>query len=231
MRGKSDLLREAGHGCRPSPWVFWPTCGPAWREQDVAQAVEAGLRRAGFDGPAFDTIVASGPRAALPHGRASERLIGRGRARRAGLWRYLRRILRRFDANCRAAATPDRTPRAWHGRRARGAIGRHRGGGAGSDAARQSIGRRGKCWTRHGLAIASRMARVTAWGSKCTRRRGWGLRRTDAAGVPMTGTASTARPSACRAWCSRSNRGPTCLAGEASASRMTCSSRRPASKC
>jgi Xaa-Pro aminopeptidase len=48
------------------------------RERDVAQSVEAGLRRAGFHGPAFDTIVASGPRAALPHGRASDRTIQSG---------------------------------------------------------------------------------------------------------------------------------------------------------
>jgi Xaa-Pro aminopeptidase len=47
-------------------------------ERDVAQAIEAGLRRAGFSRPAFDTIVASGPRAALPHGRASDRVIQRG---------------------------------------------------------------------------------------------------------------------------------------------------------
>jgi Xaa-Pro aminopeptidase len=48
---------------------------PGLREQDVAQSVEAGLRRAGFYGPAFDTIVASGPRGALPHGRATDRMI------------------------------------------------------------------------------------------------------------------------------------------------------------
>ena len=53
---------------------------PGLREQDVAQAVDAGLRRAGFYGPAFDTIVASGPRAALPHGRASDRTIQPGEA-------------------------------------------------------------------------------------------------------------------------------------------------------
>jgi Xaa-Pro aminopeptidase len=47
-------------------------------ERDVAQAIEAGLRRTGFSRPAFDTIVASGPRAALPHGRASDRVIQPG---------------------------------------------------------------------------------------------------------------------------------------------------------
>jgi Xaa-Pro aminopeptidase len=36
------------------------------------------LRRAGFERPAFDTIVASGPHSALPHARPSERRISEG---------------------------------------------------------------------------------------------------------------------------------------------------------
>jgi Xaa-Pro aminopeptidase len=48
------------------------------REVDVAQAIEAGLRRMGFDKPAFDTIVASGPNSALPHARAGERRLATG---------------------------------------------------------------------------------------------------------------------------------------------------------
>ena len=51
---------------------------PGTRERDVAQALEAGLRRTGAERTAFDTIVASGPRAALPHGRAADRLLGAG---------------------------------------------------------------------------------------------------------------------------------------------------------
>jgi Xaa-Pro aminopeptidase len=51
---------------------------PGQREHDVALALEAGLRRAGFTRPAFDTIVASGPRSALPHGRASDRMLASG---------------------------------------------------------------------------------------------------------------------------------------------------------
>lgn len=51
---------------------------PGVREVDVAIGVEMGLRRAGFSGPAFDTIVAAGPRSALPHARATDRVIGPG---------------------------------------------------------------------------------------------------------------------------------------------------------
>lgn len=51
---------------------------PGAREVDVAIRIETGLRRAGFSGPAFDTIVAAGARSALPHARASDRAIAVG---------------------------------------------------------------------------------------------------------------------------------------------------------
>jgi Xaa-Pro aminopeptidase len=48
------------------------------REIDVAAALESGMRRVGFMRPAFDTIVASGPAAALPHARAGSRPLAAG---------------------------------------------------------------------------------------------------------------------------------------------------------
>ena len=47
-------------------------------ERDTATDIERLLRDAGFDKPAFDTIVASGPNAALPHARPTERTITEG---------------------------------------------------------------------------------------------------------------------------------------------------------
>ena len=47
-------------------------------ERDVALAIDRRVRQAGFDRPAFDTIVASGPNAALPHARPGERTITEG---------------------------------------------------------------------------------------------------------------------------------------------------------
>ena len=44
-------------------------------EREVAALVEADLRRQGFDKPAFDTIVASGPNGARPHHRAGGRVL------------------------------------------------------------------------------------------------------------------------------------------------------------
>jgi Xaa-Pro aminopeptidase len=47
-------------------------------ERDVAAAIEAALREAGYERPAFDTIVASGPNGALPHYRAGHRTLHTG---------------------------------------------------------------------------------------------------------------------------------------------------------
>ena len=48
------------------------------RERDVAFAIEHAMREAGYERPAFDTIVASGPHAALPHHRAAARSLAAG---------------------------------------------------------------------------------------------------------------------------------------------------------
>ena len=47
-------------------------------ERVVAGVIEASLREAGFERPAFDTIVASGPNSALPHYRAGNRALAQG---------------------------------------------------------------------------------------------------------------------------------------------------------
>jgi Xaa-Pro aminopeptidase len=47
-------------------------------ERDLAAIIEWELRQKGFDKPAFDTIVASGPNAAIPHHRAGDRHLAAG---------------------------------------------------------------------------------------------------------------------------------------------------------
>jgi len=47
-------------------------------EQDLALAIDCLIRQAGFERSAFDTIVASGPNAALPHARPGGRTITEG---------------------------------------------------------------------------------------------------------------------------------------------------------
>ena len=44
-------------------------------EREVALAIDMRIRRAGFSKPAFDTIVAAGPNAALPHAHPGERRL------------------------------------------------------------------------------------------------------------------------------------------------------------
>jgi Xaa-Pro aminopeptidase len=50
------------------------------REYEVAAEIEYAMRRRGSEGAAFETVVASGPRSAHPHGVASDRVIMRGDA-------------------------------------------------------------------------------------------------------------------------------------------------------
>jgi Xaa-Pro aminopeptidase len=51
---------------------------PGTKESEVALAIEFTLRRLGAEEKAFDVIVASGVRGAMPHGVASDKLIGMG---------------------------------------------------------------------------------------------------------------------------------------------------------
>ena len=55
-----------------------PTVHPGDRELDVAARLEAALRQRGSEWHPFPTIVASGPRSALPHARSTERVIAPG---------------------------------------------------------------------------------------------------------------------------------------------------------
>lgn len=51
---------------------------PGVREIEIAAEIEYHMKKLGASGPSFDTIVASGKRAAMPHGVASEKVIEMG---------------------------------------------------------------------------------------------------------------------------------------------------------
>jgi Xaa-Pro aminopeptidase len=53
---------------------------PGRRERDAARALAVAILRQGADGLAFDPIVGSGPRSALPHARPGDRRIARNEA-------------------------------------------------------------------------------------------------------------------------------------------------------
>lgn len=71
-------LREAGRRLSDVAKCIIPKALAGVVERELAAVIETELRRAGFDKPAFDTIVASGPNAARPHHRAGERRLERG---------------------------------------------------------------------------------------------------------------------------------------------------------
>lgn len=74
--GEIETLREAGRRIsavarRARTWIQ-----PGRTERQIAAAVDAAMRTAGFERPAFDTIVAAGANAALPHARPTNRVVG-----------------------------------------------------------------------------------------------------------------------------------------------------------
>lgn len=61
--------------------IFEEICtfvAPGMTETEVAAEIDCRMRRAGAENPAFDTIVASGPRSSLPHAKPTNRALTRG---------------------------------------------------------------------------------------------------------------------------------------------------------
>jgi Xaa-Pro aminopeptidase len=76
-----DELAAVEHACQITDRVFERLIGERFvgrTERDVAWTIEQLFHEEGADAVAFETIVASGPNSARPHGRATERQIGRG---------------------------------------------------------------------------------------------------------------------------------------------------------
>ncbi len=73
-----EAMRSAASlGCRLFDDVL-NSVVPGARESEIALRLEQGARRGGADGMSFETIVASGVRSALPHGRATAAKLPRG---------------------------------------------------------------------------------------------------------------------------------------------------------
>ena len=73
-----EVFTEAGARLSDAAKCIIPKALAGMREREVAAVIEAELRRVGFDKPAFDTIVASGPNSAVPHYRAGDRVLTAG---------------------------------------------------------------------------------------------------------------------------------------------------------
>jgi Xaa-Pro aminopeptidase len=71
-------LREAARRLTPVADAAFSLVRPGVSERAIAARIESALREQGFERPAFDTIVASGPNGALPHYRAGDRTLVNG---------------------------------------------------------------------------------------------------------------------------------------------------------
>ena len=66
-----EACRMAAVGMQTAKEIMWL----GTKERDAAAEIEYSMRKAGSDGVAFETIVASGPTSAFPHGSNLERII------------------------------------------------------------------------------------------------------------------------------------------------------------
>jgi Xaa-Pro aminopeptidase len=69
------VLRQAAQGLTAVAALAMDVIRVGTTEREVAAVIETALRKAGYERPAFDTIVASGPNSALPHYRAGDRTL------------------------------------------------------------------------------------------------------------------------------------------------------------
>jgi Xaa-Pro aminopeptidase len=76
--GELRLIRRAVRITEQVLSEVLPMIRPGVRESEIAAEITYRQRRGGADGDAFDPIVASGPRSALPHARATGRRIRTG---------------------------------------------------------------------------------------------------------------------------------------------------------
>jgi len=72
------IFREAAARLTEVAACILPKVSVGRQERDVAWDIEVALRHGGFERPAFETIVASGPNSARPHHRAGTRRIEDG---------------------------------------------------------------------------------------------------------------------------------------------------------
>jgi Xaa-Pro aminopeptidase len=82
VKDEAEILtmREAARRLSAVTLEVWSAVSPGRTEREVAADIDAALLRGGFDRPAFETIVASGPNSALPHARPTPRRLQSGEA-------------------------------------------------------------------------------------------------------------------------------------------------------
>ena len=76
--GERDAIRKAAAIADRAFERILEELRPGRTEREIALRLEFMMREMGADGASFDIIVASGPRSALPHGVASDRVLEKG---------------------------------------------------------------------------------------------------------------------------------------------------------
>jgi Xaa-Pro aminopeptidase len=74
-RGEIEAIRKAGKVTAEVFTEMLPQIRPGAVELELAAEIEYRMRKKGAEGAAFETIVASGPRAAYPHARPSSKVL------------------------------------------------------------------------------------------------------------------------------------------------------------
>ena len=165
-----DTLREAGRRLSRVTAGVFEEVRAGRSEREVALAIDQRLVRAGFEKPAFDTIVAGGPNAALPHAQPGERTLSEGDLvvlDFGGVYdSYCVDLTRtvsvgRADGRAREVHAAVREAHDGPSRRSRPGESRFA-----IDAGRARGADRPRDWARR-----SATGRATAWGSRCTRSR------------------------------------------------------------
>lgn len=73
-----DILRDAAQRLNSVMPAVLASIHAGVTERRIAAVIESSMRDAGYERPAFDTIVASGPHSAMPHYRAGTRTLASG---------------------------------------------------------------------------------------------------------------------------------------------------------
>ena len=212
-QGRGGDRRRCGRlrgDCQMSPTRHLQASRAGVSERHVAGVIESAMRAAGYERVAFDTIVGSGPNAALPHYRAGDRILAAGDLVVLDFGGVL-------DGYCCdltrtvSIGPPSAEARQLYARRLRRAAGRPRCRAAG----RRDLGS-GRCGARRArgrVAWARRSATAPA---------------TDSASMFTKSPASPGRVPTCRrcrsrrAWSLPSNQALTSPASAACGSRTTC---------
>jgi Xaa-Pro aminopeptidase len=81
VRKDEEEIKQISLACRVADSVFAQILNliqPGISEVDLGAELEYMIKKSGADGPAFETIVASGKRSSMPHARASKKIIKNG---------------------------------------------------------------------------------------------------------------------------------------------------------